>query len=54
MLVTRPAGVGQPAPDKLVSFLNAIPDGRFRRYPRCLLLMAVLGILSGCPSSRDL
>ena len=42
----------------LISFLKAIPDGRFRRgvrYPQWfLLLVAVLGILSGCRSSRDL
>jgi hypothetical protein len=48
----------QPAPDDLISFLNAIPDGRYRRgvrYPQWfLLLVAVLGILSGCRSPRDL
>ena len=42
----------------LISFLKAIPDGRFRRgvrYPQWfLLLVAVLGILSGCRISRDL
>ena len=42
----------------LISFLKAIPDGRFRRgvrYPQWFwLLVAVLGILSGCRSSRDL
>jgi len=36
----------------------AIPDGRYRcrvRYPQWfLLLVSVLGILSGCRSSRDL
>jgi hypothetical protein len=41
----------------LISFLKAIPDGRYRRgvrYPQWfLLLVAVLGILSGCRSSRD-
>ena len=41
-----------------ISFLKAIPDGRFRcvvRYPQWfLLLVAELGILSGCRSSRDL
>ena len=46
------------APADLISFLKAIPDGRFRRgvrYPQWfLLLVAVLGILSGCRSSRDL
>jgi hypothetical protein len=46
------------APDDLISFLKAIPDGRYRlgvRYPQWfLLLVAVLGILSGCMSSRDL
>ena len=45
-------------PVQLISFLKAIPDGRFRRsvrYPQWfLLLVAVLGILSGCRSSRDL
>lgn len=48
----------QNAPSDLISFLKAIPDGRFRRgvrYPQWfLLLVAVLGILSGCRSSRDL
>jgi hypothetical protein len=42
----------------LISFLKAIPDGRYRRgvrYPQWfLLLLAVLGILSCCRSSRDL
>ena len=46
------------APNDLISFLKAIPDGRYRRgvrYPQWfLLLVAVLGILSGCRSSRDL
>ena len=52
-----PAG-NQPAQDDLISFLKAIPDGRYRRgvrYPQWfLLLVAVLGILSGCRSARDL
>jgi hypothetical protein len=55
---TRSAAVDRPAPDYLISFLRAIPDGRYRRgvrYPQWfLLLVAVLGILSGCPSSREL
>ncbi|MEB3319749.1 MAG: transposase family protein, partial [Cyanobium sp.] len=55
---TRSAAGDQPAPDDLISFLKAIPDGRYRRgvrYPQWfLLLVAVLGILSGCRSSRDL
>ena len=55
---TRLAAVDHPAPDDLISFLKAIPDGRYRRgvrYPQWfLLLVAVLGILSGCRSSRDL
>ena len=42
----------------LITFLKAIPDGRYRRgvrYPQWyLLLVAVLGIISGCRSSRDL
>ena len=42
----------QDAPINLISFLKAIPDGRYRRgvrYPQWyLLLLAVLGILSGC------
>ena len=45
-------------PVHLISFLKAIPDGRFSRgvrYPQwLLLLLAVLGILSGCRGSRDL
>jgi hypothetical protein len=48
----------ESAPSDPISFLKAIPDGRFRRgvrYPQWfLLLVAVLGILSGCRSSRDL
>ncbi|NDD46674.1 MAG: hypothetical protein EBZ24_15165 [Synechococcaceae bacterium WB9_4xB_025] len=44
------------ASDDLISFLKAIPDGRYRRgvrYPQWfLLLVAVLGILSGCRSSQ--
>jgi hypothetical protein len=58
MAETRSAAVDQAAPDDLISFLKAIPDGRYRRgvrYPQWfLLLVAVLGILSGCRSSRDL
>ena len=42
----------------LISFLRAIPDGRMRRGIRIpawyLLLVAVLGFLSGCQSLRDL
>ncbi|MEA5414897.1 transposase family protein [Synechococcus sp. BA-132 BA5] len=42
----------------LISFLKAIPDARMRRGIRTpawyLLLVAVLGILSGCESLRDL
>ena len=52
------AAADQPTPTDLISFLKAIPDGRYRRgvrYPQLfLLLVAVLGILSGCRSSRDL
>ena len=52
------AAGNQPAPDDLISFLKAIPDGRYRRgvrYPQWfLLLVAVLAILSGNRSSRDL
>jgi hypothetical protein len=48
----------QAVPADLISFLKAIPDGRYRRgmrYPQWfLLLVAALGILSGCRSSRDL
>ena len=48
----------QDASVNLISFLKAIPDGRYRRgvrYPQWyLLLVAVLGILSDCRSSRDL
>jgi hypothetical protein len=42
----------------LISFLKAIPDSRMRRGIRIpawyLLLVAVLGILSGSESLRDL
>ena len=52
------APVEQTAPNYLISFLQYIPDGRYRRggrYPQLLLvLVAVLGILSCCRSSRDL
>ena len=55
---TCSAAVDRAASDDLISFLKAIPDGRYRRgvrYPQLfLLLVAVLGILSGCRSSRDL
>jgi hypothetical protein len=48
----------QAASDDLISFLKAIPDGRYWRGVRYwqwfLKLVAVLGILSGCRSSRDL
>ena len=53
-----PAVVDETAPGDLISFLKAIPDSRDRRgvrYPQWfLLLVAVLGILSNCRSSRDL
>lgn len=55
---TCSTAVDQPAQDDLITFLKAIPDGRYRRgvrYPQWfLLLVSVLGILSGCRSSRDL
>ena len=42
----------------LISYLRSIPDARMRRGVRFpawyLLLVAVLGILSGCQSLRDL
>ena len=42
----------------LIAFLQALPEGRKRRgvrYPQwLLLLMAILGILSGYRSARDL
>ncbi len=42
----------------LISYLRSIPDGRMRRGVRFpawyLLLVAVLGILRGCQSLRDL
>jgi hypothetical protein len=46
------------APDGLISFIKAIPVGRYRRDMRYtqwfLLLFGVQGILSGCRSSRNL
>ena len=55
---THSAGIDQDVPVDLISFLKAIPDGRYRRgvrYPQWfLLLVAVFGILSDCRSSRDL
>jgi hypothetical protein len=57
MAQTRSAAADQTTPDDLISFLKAIPNGRYRRgvrYPQWfLLLVAVLGILSGCRSSRE-
>ena len=58
MAETRSAAVDQAVPHDLISFLKTIPDCRYRRgvrYPQWfLLLVAVLGILRGCRSSRDL
>jgi len=58
MAETSSVAVDLSAPDDLISFLKAIPGGRYRRgvrYPQWfLLLIAVLGIQSGCRSSRDL
>lgn len=58
MLETCYAAVDQRTSNDLISFLRAIPDGRYRRgvrYPQWfLMLVAVLGILSSCWSSRDL
>ena len=55
---TSSAAADLCAPDDLISFLKAIPDGRYRRGVRYsqwfLLLVAALGIPSGCRSSRDL
>ena len=46
------------ASPNLIAFLHALPERRKRRgvrYPQwLLLLMAILGILSGCRSARDL
>jgi hypothetical protein len=57
MFETCSPAVDQPIADDLISFLKPIPDGLYRRgvrYPQWfLLLMAVLGIFSGCSSSRD-
>ncbi len=42
----------------LISYLRSIPDARMRRWVRLpawyLLLVAVLGFLSGCQSLRNL
>ena len=58
MAETLSATVDQSVADDLISFLKAIPDGRYRRgvrYPQWfLLLVAVLGILSDYRSPRDL
>jgi len=55
---TNSAANDEGAPSDLISFLTAIQDGRLPRgvcYPQWFLLqVAVLGILSGCRSSRDL
>jgi hypothetical protein len=53
-----PETASAPSNLDLISFLRAIPDARMRRGVRIpawyLLLVAVLGILSGCQSLRDL
>jgi len=53
-----PESVSAASDLDLISFLKAIPDVRMRRGIRIpawyLLLVAVLGILSGCESLRDL
>ncbi|MCX5960126.1 MAG: transposase family protein [Cyanobacteria bacterium] len=58
MTKTSSAAADLSAPDDLISFLKTIPDGSYCRgvrYPQWfLLLVAVLGLLSGCRSSRDL
>lgn len=58
MAETLFSAVDQPVPNGLISFLKVIPDSRHRRglrYPQWfLLLVAVLRILNGCRSSRDL
>jgi hypothetical protein len=55
---SHPTEADQGAPTDLISFLKALPDGRYRRGVRYqqwfLLLMAMLGILSGYRSSHDL
>ena len=55
---TQDVSADQATPIGLISFLKAIPYSRARRcvrYPQWfLLLVAVLGILSHCRSSRDL
>ena len=54
---TPDAAVDQADANDLISFLKAITDSLYRRgvrYPQWfLLLVAALGILSGCRSSRD-
>ena len=46
------------SPSDLIGFLQSLPEGRKRRSVRylqwLLLLLAILGILSGCRSARDL
>ena len=63
MLVPVSSGLlpsfGRPrCPADLIAFLESLPEGRQRRgvrYPQwLLLLMAILDILSGCRSARDL
>ena len=55
MAETHSAAFHPPAADDLISFLKAIPDGRYRRGVRyaqwLLLLVAVLGILSGAAAT---
>ena len=57
-LLSVPESLSAATDLDLISYLKAIPDARMRRGVRIpawyLLLVAVLGIMSGCQSLRDL
>ena len=56
-VISVPKSVSAATYLDVISYLRSIPDARMRRgarFPAWYLLVAVLGILSGCQSLRDL